>query len=121
MLLETSQAFDAILSGLKLSIRSLINDHGEDQKVRQQAFNDKVKELSSSAIEEFHDNLNRIESEHEQMHSERLDSIILELSQTIQGYMQRVYDQFDVVNDWFDEQVLNLSEVKIEEYRAQLE
>ena len=55
------------------------------------------------------------------MHAERIDSIILELSQTIQGYMQRVYDQFDVVNDWFDEQVLNLSEVKIEEYRAQLE
>ena len=72
-------------------------------------------------MEEFYDNLNRIESEHEQTHADRLDSIILELSQTIQGYMQRVYAQFDVVTDWFDEQVLLLSTDKIEEFRAQLE
>ena len=72
-------------------------------------------------MEEFYESLSKLESEHEQMHADRIDSIILELSQTIQGYMQRVYAQFDVVTDWFDEQILLLSEVKIDEYRAQLE
>ena len=35
--------------------------------------------------------------------------------------MLRVYDQFDIVTDWFDEQAILLSETKKEEYKVEFE